>query len=259
MMSHGLENYPITLDNFEGSIDFLLHLVQRDEIDIYEVSLYKIMAGYLEHLKGHGIDTSAEFIGVSTTLLWLKSKMLLPQHEQVVDQVEGEEPDPKFNISDLVDYCRFKEAAHTFVKLETEQNCYFQRGVEGGEHGRKPLGIEHVSLDDFAQLFQQLLTKTASRRGVVTGETWSVADKIIWLRHRLKHEGRLTFRALFGQDYCREELIVIFLAVLELMKMGELALVLARTNQEHHNVYSARYGAHESKEIDEDSLYFEHT
>jgi segregation and condensation protein A len=232
MLRHNPHDQFITLDNFEGTVDLLLHLVQTEEIDIYEVPLYKVILQYAGFLQEEcDLDKGAEFVSVSTTLLWLKSKMLLPQHEQVVDQIESEEEDPKFNIiHQLVDYCRFRDVAANFSRLEADQNHFFQRGSEGIDPAKKNLGIEHVSLEDFAQLFQQLLKKTASRKGVITEEKWRVSDKVKWVRELLGQQERVAFRALFEEGSSREEWIVAFLAILEMMKLGELVIIHDRSH-----------------------------
>lgn len=241
MFTYASDHCPIIIDNFEGSIDFLLHLVQKEEIDIYEVPLWKVITQYLEYHQNqqHDIDVGAEFIGTTSTLLWLKSKMLLPQHEQVAEQAVLEEEDPHFTIiHHLVDYCRFKDAATVFTQMETAQQHYFQRGSENSETFKKSLGIEHVSLEDFAQIFQQLLSKSASRKGIVSEEQWKVSDKILWIRQLLKEQKTLTFHHLFSDTHSREELIVTFLAILELMKLGEM-IIVSKKSQEQQKIDAA--------------------
>jgi segregation and condensation protein A len=222
-----IEDHIFALDNFEGPLDFLLHLIQKSEIDIYEVPLHKITEQYLAKLQeliSPAVDGGAEFIGTTASLLLLKSKMLLPKHEQP-GLVEEEEIDPRFEIiHQLIEYCRFKDAAKELSELEQKQSAFFSRGIENSE-SKKPLGIEHLSMQDLATMFQHVLAKAASHRGIIQEEVWKVSDKISFIQRLLKDLNKIRFDVLFSPVQSRDELIVTFLAVLELMKMGELKVV----------------------------------
>lgn len=215
------------IDNFEGPLDFLLHLIQKNEIDIYEVPINKIIDQFLEKLQNHltDIDTGAEFIATAATLLCLKSKMLLPKHEQAIDPDELEE-DPNFEIiHHLIDYCRFKQAAKSLSEREQQQSGFYSRGVESLPDIKKTLGIEHLTLDDLAGLFKEIASKAAANRGTVHEDVWKVSDKIKYVRKILKEELKIGFESLFSAEMPRLELIVTFLAVLELMKLGEACVI----------------------------------
>lgn len=219
------------LNNFEGTLDFLLHLVQKSEIDIYEVSLQQITKQYLLKLHEHlltapSVDVGAEFIGTAASLLWLKSKMLLPKHEQIAQTLEPEETDPRFEIIHyLIDYCRFKDAAKSLSEREESQSAFYARGNDNPTEIKKNLGIEHLSLQDLAQLFQQVVARAVVHIGLINEEEWLVSDKILLIRKLLRELKKIRFDVLFSSDQCREELIVTFLAILELMKLGEACVV----------------------------------
>jgi segregation and condensation protein A len=222
-----IEDHIFALDNFEGSLDFLLHLIQKSEIDIYEIPLHKITEQYLVRLGeliSPAVDSGAEFIGTAASLLLLKSKMLLPKQEQS-ETAEVEEIDPRFEIiHQLIEYCRFKEAAKEFSEREQKQNAFFPRGIECVDI-KKNLGIEHLSMQDLASLFQQVMSKAVSHQGLIHEEVWLVADKIQLLRQSFKETQKIRFDAFFSPERSREELIVTFLAILELMKLGELRVI----------------------------------
>ncbi len=221
-----------TLENFEGPLEFLLHLVQKNEIDIYEVKIQEVVSQYLKHaeMRSPDVDKGAEFIGMASLLIWLKSRMLLPKHEQPINP--DEELDPRFDIiHQLVEYCRFKEAAKELSKREHEQNAFFGRGLEGPYETPKNLGIEHLTLQDLAGLFQEILAKAESHRGLIHEEEWLVSDKIKSVRQLLKEFPKMGFDVLFTSQRSREELIVTFLAILELMKLGEVKIL-----KEHNKV-----------------------
>src|SRR5262249_30298583 len=154
------------LGNFEGPLDFLQHLIQKSEIDIYDISLQKITAQYLERLANLctiNIDTGGEFVGTTSSLVYLKSRMLLPKHEQAENQEE--EIDPRFEIiHQLMDYCLFKEAARDLAKRELHQSSFYLRG-ENPSDIKKPLGIEHLSVEDLATLFKEVMAKCTGQNG----------------------------------------------------------------------------------------------
>lgn len=215
------------LENFEGPLDFLLHLVQKSEINIYDIPLHEITDQFLSRLKewAHpSIDTGAEFIGLTTSLIWLKSKRLLPKHEQEED---SEEEDLYFDIiHKLVDYCRFKEIAHSLREREENQWGYYPRGAVAptGDIIQPSLGIEHLSLNDMERLLQKALDKAATRTRVIKEEQWRVSDKIKVIKELLKDTPRVYLERLFTPDHPRVELIVTFLALLELMKEGIISI-----------------------------------
>lgn len=240
-----LDDHIFALENFEGPLDFLLHLIQKSELDIYDIPLHQITEQYLmklQELISPVVDSGAEFIGTTASLLLLKSKMLLPKHEQTLSG-EEEEPDPRFEIiHQLIEYCRFKEAAKELAELELRQSAFFSRGIDDLEP-KKPLGIEHLSMHDLASLFQQVLAKAASNKGIVQEEVWKVSDKMLLIRKLLLEIQKVQFDALFLTSQSRDELIVTFLALLELMKLGELKVI---KDSMENQIYILR-NEHESK------------
>ena len=257
-----IESETFTLDNFEGPLDLLWHLIHREEIDIYQISLFQITNQFLQRMnlktvaqngtlaQGFGsqlylkeqnrldeisqpphpsflteavdLDRGAEFISMTASLIWFKSKALLPKHEQEEDETTLEEDDPRFEIiHQLIDYCRFKQAAKELADRELRQGAFYPRGVESSEI-KKNLGINHLSLEDLAVLFQQILAKAEPRRGTITEEEWKVSDKIHYLKELLKKRESIPFTEAFNASMSRIELIVTFLALLEMMKSEDV-------------------------------------
>jgi segregation and condensation protein A len=215
----------ISLHNFEGPVEFLLYLIQKSEIAICDVSLHAILSQYLEQQlkRGVSLDGGAEFLGTVSSLILLKSRSLLPQREQ--GEQLPEEVDPRFEIiHQLMDYCRFKEAGRLLAEREEKQAVFFERGMDQIPFPRKMLGIEHLTLQDLASLFQHVLIKATPHKGTIHEEVWQVGDKIASIRELLFQRKRIAFFELFSIELCREELIVIFLALLELMKLGTLSV-----------------------------------
>lgn len=228
------EHHIFALDNFEGPLEFLLHLIQKNEIDIYDVSIKRITDQYLAKLQEfteYNVDIGAEFIGSAASLLLMKSKSLLPKHEQQMEIQEDSEPDPRFEIiHQLIEYCRFKDLAKTLSEREAGQGAFFGRGVDTPEP-KKFLGIEHLSISDLASLFQQVLAKASPRKGNIHEDEWRVSDKIAHIRTLGNEIRKIPFATLFTAEQSKEELIVTFLAILELMKMGEVRMI--RENATH--------------------------
>lgn len=220
-----LKDDHFTLANFEGPLDFLLCLLQKEEIEIYDVPIQELIQQFICQFDQweEGLERGAEFIGTAAYLVWLKSKTLLPRHEQEVTEEELIE-DPRFEIiHHLIDYCRFKQAAKELTsRQEKQQACYF-RGVDIPEW-KKPLGIDHVSLEELSQLFKEMISKAAQMKPQIQEENWRVCDKIRIIRRLLQERSSFPFVELFSAQQSRPEMIVIFLAILELMKIGELAV-----------------------------------
>ena len=193
---NSLDHDTFSLENFSGPLAFLLHLIQKDEIDIYDIPLHKITHQYLAKIKDlmvPSVDGGAEFIGSASFLLWLKSKMLLPKHEQTVG--EEEELDPSFEIiHQLLAYCRFKEAAKDLGSLELKQSVYHLRGVGELPEAKKSLGIEHLSLEDVAELFKDVLRRAPAEKGKIQEEVWRVGDKIKYIRNLFHKQEKISWR-----------------------------------------------------------------
>lgn len=219
-----LETFPCQLHNFEGPLDYLLYLIQKREIDIYDVPINRLLEQFSQ--KERDFDLSSEFVSVAATLLWLKSKQLLPQNLEVQDLNIAEDIDPRFEIiHHVVDYCRFKKAAEALTSREKAQSAHFFRGEAAKPPKNLPLGLEEIALEDLANIFQQILTRSGITHGTVEGERWLLADAILTLSCRLSVEKEIPFINIFSQAVCRDEMIVLFLAILEMMKNGTIQVV----------------------------------
>ncbi len=221
-----LQQDHFALANFEGTLDVLLFLLQKEEIDIYDIPIQELMQQFIRKLaewEHKQLDKGAEFIGAAAYLVWLKSKTLLPTHEQSIELEEKLE-DPHFEIiHHLMDYCRFKQAGKRLVECqEKQQACYF-RCVEAPQ-GKKPLGIDHLSLDELYHLFEEMMKRAALVKPQIQEEQWRVSDKLSLIRHWLQKSSCFPFSQLFYPEQSRLEMIVSFLAILELMKIGEAAV-----------------------------------
>lgn len=221
-----------SLDNFEGPLELLLHLVLKSEINIFEVSIREITEQFLklcEQWQEESLESGADALSTAATLLYVKSKTLLPKREQKDEEEEDPDDwDPRFNmIHQLLDYCRFKEAAKELAKKADEQTGYYYR--EGHEYTGpfgKPLGTNHLTVIDLAEVFKESLIAAENRFGdAIEEEVFRVADIMKAIRHKIKEFSDISLDSLFHPKKSKSELLVTFLATLELMKLGEIALI----------------------------------
>lgn len=228
------EQNTLTLNNFEGPLSFLVYLVQKSEIDLSEISVFEITEQYLQFLASqatHDLDAGADFIDYTSLLIWLKSKMLIPNESLEEDLLELAEQLPFDILPQLIEYCRFKKVAKELSHREEGRLTRFRRGhIPTPDDFPKPLGIERISLEELQELFKDLLEKSETQKGVIQEEEWRVSDKIHHFRTLLQAKGKVRFIELFSENPCKNELIVTFLGMLELMKIGELD-VLKEENQ----------------------------
>lgn len=220
------DNNIYILDHFEGKLHYLYQLIQKSEIDITDVPLKQLIFQFLNKFQeNHAdfIDEGSEFIGTTSSLIWLKSKRLLPLNEQIEEEEDTESNFEWEMIPRLIDYCRFKQMAKELSFLENQQSQHYFRGGDPAPSDKKNLGVDHISLEDLAALFRDLLSKASRQIGQVSDESWKVSDKISHIRLCLKQQGNIKFEELFNPTMSRGELVATFLALLELMKMGEAA------------------------------------
>ncbi|GBC61966.1 chromosome segregation protein ScpA [Desulfonema ishimotonii] len=218
------ERYEVKVENvFEGPMDLLIYLIKKHEVDIYDIPIGLITEqylGYLEWMKAMSINVAGDFILMASTLTQIKSRMLLPVHETL-----EEEEDPRLELTrPLLEYLRLKAAAEQLEDRELLGVDTFLRGVAEDEIAFDPSEREiQVSLFELIDAFQRILSNmSAEHRLTFDEERFSIQDKISELVDVLEERGTVTFHELFSPNLKKDELIVTFLAILE---MGKLCLV----------------------------------
>jgi len=221
-------DYKVKLEIFEGPLDLLLFLIKRDEIDIYEISLERITKQYLEYLQAFkelNIDIAGEFVVMAANLIYLKSRSLLPADQQPPEE-DAEEDDPRWDlIRQLIEYKKFKEAAVQLHVRELEQERIFTR--DGGAQtalADAPLPLGEVSIFQLINAFQNVIKRVEAREDLreIFGEHFTVSDKIDTILQRVAGGVRLRFSELFGEIASRVEIVVTFLALLELIRLKQV-------------------------------------
>ncbi|MBC8245544.1 MAG: segregation/condensation protein A [Verrucomicrobia bacterium] len=218
---------------FEGPLDLLLHLVRKEEVDIYEVDMVRLadqFCGYVELMKQLDLNLAGEFIVMASTLMYIKSKELLPVDQQVISE-EDEEEDPRWDlIRQLVEFRKFKDAAADFQRMAWEREQSFDRqGAKPKVPPLPPQAPEAASIFDLVDAVNNLLKRfdetekqRANKAGGIVADQWSVTEKIVLIRELLSRRGTVRFAELFESARSRLEVITTFLAVLELAKLKQL-------------------------------------
>lgn len=216
--------YEVTLPFFRGPLDLLLHLIQEGELEITKISLVQVTdqyLAYLSHLEGLEVETLADFIVVAAQLLLIKSRALLPQPP--AGEFEEEEEIGDELVRRLIEYQKFKAAAQQLRSREEEGLRAYPRAIVA--QPRPPFPLQGVSLNDLVEVLRQALQEqpVSSVGEVVTPLTISLPAKIRELE-RLTLRRRLNFNRLLRRAKSRLEIIVTFLALLQLIKRRKIAV-----------------------------------
>jgi segregation and condensation protein A len=221
-------DYKVKLEIFEGPLDLLLYLIKRDEIDIYDISLERITKQYLEYLQAFkelNIDVAGEFVVMAANLIYWKSRSLLPVDEQPPEE-DAEEDDPRWElIRQLIEYKKFKEAAEQLQVRQLEQEKIFSRA--GGAPtllANATLRLGEVGIFQLINAFQVVLKRVEARENLqeLFGENFTVSDKIDQILQSVANKSSIRFSDLFAKAASRVEIVVTFLALLELIRLKQV-------------------------------------
>ncbi len=221
-------DYKVKLEIFEGPLDLLLYLIKCDEIDIYDISIERITRQYLEYLQAFkelNVDIAGEFVVMAANLIYLKSRSLLPVDQQPPEE-DAEEDDPRWDlIRQLIEYKKFKEAAAQLHVRELEQERIFARdGGSSAAIADAPLRLREVGIFELIHAFQNVIKQVEAREDLheIFGERFSVSEKIDMILQRVGNGTGLRFSDLFGEIISRVEIVVTFLALLELIRLKQV-------------------------------------
>jgi segregation and condensation protein A len=215
-------SFETKLQIFEGPLDLLVHLVRANELDISDIPIAIITDQYLEYLdlmRALDINVAGDFLVMASTLMHIKSKMLLPRTAEDGEELE----DPRDEIvRPLMAYVQLKEAADELVGREVLGRDVFTRGIEEDEgDDDQDLNATGVNLYHLMDAFKRVIKRRYP--DVVLSfeaETWSVKQKMAEIRDRLKVKKHISFRELFTETAPLSEMIATFLALLELVRTG---------------------------------------
>lgn len=233
-----MQQYNVKIDTFEGPLDLLLHLINRLEIDIYDIPVSEVTEQYLMYIhtmKELHLDIASEYLVMAATLLAIKSKMLLPKQEEAVldDELEFHmEEDPRDELVErLIEYRKYKDAAQDLKTLEEERSLMFSKPPSDLSELSKEIQVDrvdiNVSLYDMLGAFQKLMRRKKLQKPLSTKiarQEVSIEKRMEEILMELKNfRGRKSFYDLFPFPQ-KEHIVVSFLAILELMKRREIQI-----------------------------------
>ena len=219
-------SYQVAIESFHGPLDLLLYLVKRNEVDVRDIPVARIAEQFLEHL--HVIQTidiewAGDFLVLAATLMEIKSRLLLPRAESATADASD---DPRRElVKQLIEYRKAKDAAGHLERLAEERHFRVERTQPDDPEGATSPRLQRVELWDLVSAFARLVRETQSLQAhhILVDET-PQSVYLDFVRAKLEDGRRLPFRSLFEPPYFKARLIGLFLAVLELMKTGELTL-----------------------------------
>jgi segregation and condensation protein A len=226
-----MSDYKVKFEVFEGPLDLLLYLIKKEEVDIYEVNLTRLATQFIEYIDTMrllDLEIAGEFLVMAATLMYIKSRELLPVEQQVQTDGEDEGEDPRWElIRQLVEYKKFKDAAGQLARLESRQESVFPRVPGKLEFEVEVPQRTEASIFDLLNAVNTVLQRFAQRpeQRDIFEDKWSVSEKIELLMQMLRERRQLKFSDLFGGLTSRTEVVVTFLALLELIRLRQITAV----------------------------------
>lgn len=227
---------PVKLEVFEGPLDLLLHLIDKNKIDIYDIPIVEITSQYMEYIRNmerEDLNVMSEFLVMAATLLDIKCRMLLPKE---VNE-EGEEEDPRQElVEQLLQYKMYKYVASELKDREGDADfvMYKKPSIpEEVEQYVEPVDLDRLlgdlTLSRLTDIFRDVMKRQTekidpvrSKFGKIEKEEVSLTEKFTYIHGYLKEHRRFSFRSLLKKQHSRMHIVVTFLAILELMKLGEI-------------------------------------
>ena len=228
----------VKLQAFEGPLDLLLHLIDKNKVDIYDIPIAMITEQYLEYIRdldAVDMDTASEFLVMAATLLDIKSRMLLPK--QVNE--EGEEEDPRAElVEQLLEYKMYKYMSFELKDLQSgaREHFYRRRALPKEVTSyEEPIDLEELigdrNLATLNEIFRQLMKRQTDRVdpiragfGKIEKEKIDMDEKTLYIRAYVREHKRFSFKKLLMKSKSKSEIIVTFLVILEEMRLGELTI-----------------------------------
>ncbi|AKL95329.1 chromosome segregation and condensation protein ScpA [Clostridium aceticum] len=221
----------IKIQAFEGAFDLLFHLIEKNEIDIYDIPINEITEQYLHYLyqmEKLDLEIASEFLIMASTLIEIKSKMLLPKEAVAEDKSEDQGLDPRSELVEkLLEYKRYKVVAEELKQREDHYNkLYFKQKEEIIlETTNDDVVLENLKIDDLVKVFEKILLNYQGNKKDrsykirhISKETYTIEEKISSILNILRNHNKITFDSIFTLAKEKLEVVVTFLALLELIK-----------------------------------------
>jgi segregation and condensation protein A len=226
-----MAEYKVKFEVFEGPLDLLLYLIKKEEVDIYEVNLTRLATQFIEYIETMrmlDLEIAGEFLVMAATLMYIKSRELLPVDQRAQTEGEEEGEDPRWElIRQLVEYKKFKDAAAQLQALEVRQGDVFPRMAGKLEFAPESPARPEVSLFDLVNAVNVVLKRFSRPEDLrdIFEDKWTVSEKIEHLLRALSERLSLKFSDLFEGVTSRSEVVVTFLALLELIRLRQVTAV----------------------------------
>lgn len=228
----------IKIENFEGPFDLLLHLIKKNEMDIYDIKIYDITTQYLKYLdemKEIDLEVTSEFIVTAATLLEIKSKMLLPKSNENEESKEEEDPRKEL-VSKLLEYKKFKLAANFLAEREKKIGIVFQKKPEIIEEKKDNIKnkdiLKDISILHLFNIYNELITNYQNKMNTdniiekeIPLDKFKVEDKMVEISNEIISSKKVYFSKLMNKCSSKIEKVVTFLALLELMKRRMISVI----------------------------------
>jgi segregation and condensation protein A len=240
-------NYKVKIENFEGPLDLLVHLIKEAKMDIAEVKLSEITdqyIKYIEQIDELDMEKASEFIEMAATLLEIKSKKILPRLD---DEVPEEEDSEQRLLRQIEEYKIFKEASEELKKIENIDRMYKEPDKQAN---KCKIVLKDIVLDGLLDAFANLLHKVRIQEKEIepkkiVKDRFTVAEKIAVIKDSVMIKERIKFSELIDEKITRSEVINVFLAILELLKLQTISIV---QNNVFEEIEIVKYNESESEE-----------
>ena len=223
-------HYKVTIENFDGPLDLLLHLIKEQNIDIYDIKIEQITKQYLNYIhemKELNLSIASEYLVMASELIEMKSKMLLPKQNDLNEEDDYEEDPREVLIQRLLAYKKYKEVTTLFKELELTRKSVFTKEAENlSYYAKEEDKKDDLDVCDLVEAFNLLIQKKNLDKPMatkITKKELSVSERVNKIKDILKIKKRINFEELFEVE-TKEEVIVSFLSILEMVKKNEIEL-----------------------------------
>lgn len=224
----------VKLETFEGPLDLLLHLIKKSEVDIYNIPISEITDQYMEYLRAMeelDLDIASEFLVMTATLIEIKSSMLLPKIKSE-DELEDEDDPRKELVEKLIEYRKYKEFAEQLKDIEKNNVVYFKSPEIIDDIEDNSAFFNNITLDNLMHTFNRIVKQYENKFNEnskipqnIKHDEYKIEDKMGYMMQLINEKGSINFQYIFNRAKSKEEVIVIFLALLELIRLKKIRAV----------------------------------
>ena len=217
------QDHLITLSSFEGPLDLLLYLIKKDEIDIYDIPIVSV-TNQMENLN---LEVAGEFFVMASTLMYIKSRYLLPKKDRDTSEILDEGADPRWELVEkLIEYKKFKTVAQQIESMIQKANDYLPRDFSQSKITDSDTELKTVDRVELWNVFNAVLRRLTDRiqEGEIHEETVTVSERMTYIINYIKNTPSFYFSNLFEEKTTLNSIVATFLAILELTRLGEITL-----------------------------------